>query len=601
MFHRRSPVVALARSSCLAVLAVSSALAQTGNRTPTFSRDIAPLIYHACADCHSPGESGPFPLITYQDVKAHAHQVVAVTKERFMPPWLPAPGPFPFQDQRRLSDAQIELIRRWVDAGAPLGNPAQAPQPPHFEAGWKIGKPDLIVTAAKPFHLPASGTDVYWNFILPIPVSSTRWLKAIEIHPGDKRLVHHANILIDRMRTAREMEKEPGAGFGGMEIRVESEAFDPDSHLLFWKPGTRATVEPPGMALRIDPGTDLLLNTHLQPSGKPELIQPTVGLYFTGQPATLHPMLLELENDAALDIPAGAKNFLVTDSFTLPLGVRLLAIYPHAHYLGKHLEAIATFPDGSRKVLLDIPAWDLNWQGVYNYARPVALPKGTTVEMRYEYDNSAANVRNPNNPPIEVRGGNRAKDEMAHLWLQVLPDATPGSDPRMVLQEAFSRHEVEKDPTVFEAQYNLAAMLMNHGETAEAVKHYRAAAGLRPNDPVVNNALGSAEIAAGHLPDAVLHLNAALKARPAYFDAHYNLGLALASEGQFIQAESEFRRASDLNPQDANAHANLGAALAQLGDFNDAKSELLWALKLKPDSSLARENLDAVQQAMRPK
>jgi Flp pilus assembly protein TadD len=455
----------------------------------------------------------------------------------------------------------------------------------------------MILTAQKPFRLPASGTDVYWNFILPVPVDRTRWVRAVEIRPGDKRLVHHANILLDTMRSAREMEKEPGAGFGGMEIRVESEAFDPDSHLLFWKPGTRPAEQPRGMALRIDKDTDLLLNMHLQPSGKPESIQPSVGLYFTDEPATLHPMLLELENDLALKIPAGAKDFHVSDRFTLPVDVDLMAIYPHAHYLGKELQAIATFPDGSRKVLLSIQHWDLNWQGVYSYLHPVSLPKGSTVEMSYSYDNSADNPRNPNRPPIEVFGGNRAQDEMAHLWLQVLPHRdSQANDPRLLIQELFSRHEVEKDPTVFEAQYNLAAMLMNRGEKAEALDHYAIAARLRPKDPVAINALGSAEMEAGQLRNALTHLQAALDLRPDYFDAHYNLGLALASASEFSRAESEFRKATQLKPEDANAHANLGAALAQLGNFREAKSELLLALKLKPDSQLAQEDLAVLQQ-----
>lgn len=586
----------------LVVFAAAASLPAQTASSQSFSRDIAPIIYRYCADCHRPGESAPFSLLTYKDVKAHAHQIAAVTRKRFMPPWLPAPGPFPLEDARRLTDAQIDTIRRWVEAGAPEGDPATAPKPPHFEPGWELGKPDLIVTAAKPFRLPPSGTDVYWNFILPIPVERTRWLRAIEIRPGDKRLVHHANILVDRLETARAMERVPGAGFGGMEIQVESEAFDPDSHFLFWKPGSRPAVEPAGMALRIDKGTDLLLNVHLQPSGKPETIQPTVGLYFTDQPATVHPMLLELENDAALHIPPGNANFRVRDSFTLPLDVDLLAIYPHAHYLGRRLLAAATFPDGKCVPLLDIPNWDLNWQGVYTYAHPVTLPKGTEIEMDYTYDNSAGNPRNPNNPPAEVDGGNRAQDEMAHLWLQVLPHPIPGGgDPRLLLQEAFSRHEVEKDPTVFEAQYNLAAMLMRRGDTTGALRHYRAAANLRPNDAVVENALGSAELAAGALPDAVTDLRAALKARPAYFDAHYNLGLALASQGQFRQAEIEFRAASELEPGDADAHANLGTALAQLGNLGAARAELERALQLKPDSRLARENLAVVRQALQQK
>ena len=269
----------------------------------TFNRDIAPIVYGYCASCHRPGEAGPFPLLTYEDVRKHGRQIVAVTQTRFMPPWLPAPQALKFADERRLSDAQIALIRKWVDQGMIEGNPADLPPQPKFAEGWQLGQPDLIVKASKPYALAATGFDTYWNFILPIPIDHTRWVKAVEIRPGDKRLVHHANILVDRQEVSRKREKEPGAGFGGMDIMIESEIFDPDSHFLFWKPGTVPYVEPDGMALRLDKGTDLVLNTHMQPSGKPELLQPSVGIYFTDKPATQFPMLLQLECDSQLDIP----------------------------------------------------------------------------------------------------------------------------------------------------------------------------------------------------------------------------------------------------------------------------------------------------------
>ena len=236
-----------------AQIAGQSALrAAGGKRRVTFNRDIAPIVFEYCASCHRPGEAGPFPLLTYEDVKQHGRQVVAVTHTRFMPPWLPEPQPLKFADERRLSDKQIELIQEWVEQGMLQGSPADLPRQPHFAEGWQLGKPDLVVKAAKPFLLPASGIDTYWNFVLPIPVPETRWVKAVEIRPGDKRLVHHANILVDRLELSRKQEVAPGAGFGGMEIRIESELFDPDSHFLFWKPGTTPYIEPDGMALRID-------------------------------------------------------------------------------------------------------------------------------------------------------------------------------------------------------------------------------------------------------------------------------------------------------------------------------------------------------------
>jgi len=574
--------------------------ASAGAPNVTFNRDIAPIIFDSCASCHRPGEAAPFSLLTYADVKKHARQIAEVTRTRNMPPWLPAPQELKFADEMRLSDSQIDLIQKWLDQGAAEGNPADRPPQPKFTEGWRLGMPDLILKAQKPLILPPEGTDTYWNFIFRLPIEKTRWVKAVEIRPGDKRYVHHANILVDREEESRRREAAPGAGFGGMEIRLESQVFDPDSHLLFWKPGTVPYVEPEGMELRLDKGTDLILNTHLQPSGKTEVIQPSIGLYFASHPATKLPMLLQLENDAKLQIPAGQRNFLVTDDFILPIDVDLLAIYPHAHYLGKDIQALVTLPDGTKKTLIHIPRWNLNWQAVYRYAEPVMLPKGTTVSLRYVYDNSEENPLNPNHPPARVKSGNRSSDEMCHLWLQVLPvnsDPAQG-DPRMLLQEALALHNVAKNPADFEAHYNLAAMLQAKGRLDRAMEEYEAALRLRPDDAVANNAMGAALLAASSPDQAAFYLETALKARPDYFDAHYNLGNALASQNDFEGASKQFLLALRARPADANAEANLGSALAEMGKFSEAKSHFERALQIDPDNALARENLSELQRTM---
>jgi tetratricopeptide (TPR) repeat protein/mono/diheme cytochrome c family protein len=559
----------------------------------TFNRDVAPILYRSCARCHRPGEAGPFSLLTYADAKSHARQIAALTKSRFMPPWLPAEGALKFTDELRLSEDEIARIQAWVEQGTVEGNPADLPPKPNFVEGWQLGKPDVIVTATKPYALPASGSDNYWNFVFRTPVDRTRWLKAMEIRPGDKRLVHHANVLVDRQQNGRRLESEPGAGFGGMELTIESEAFDPDSHFLFWKPGSIPYVEPDGMALRLDKDTDLILNTHLQPSGKPETIQPTLGLYFTDKPATKHPILLQLENDRLLDIPPGERHFVVTDEFTLPVDVDLLAIYPHAHYLGKDLQATAKFPDGRPETLIHIPDWNLNWQAVYRYSQPVKLPHGTTISMKFVYDNSDDNVRNPNSPPRRVAAGNRAVDEMAHLWLQVLPAsaADAKTDPRAEILEAMARHNLQKNPEDFEGHYNLAALLMRRGEIEKAIAHFAEANRIRPNEPTVNNAYGAALLATGQTEESIPHLTAALNERPDYFDARYNLGNALASLGDFRGALAQFQAAVRINPEDANAEANLGSAFAEIGDTRQARLHYLRALQLNPNHELAKENL----------
>ena len=278
-------------------------------------------------------------------------------------------------------------------------------------------------------------------------------MRAIEILPGNKRVVHHANVVLDRGGTGRILDaRTPGVGFPGMDIEVASDSFEPDSHFLFWKPGTPAAPEPADMAWRLDPSTDLILNMHLQPSGRPEQILPSIGLHFTDQPPTRVPMLLQLEHDGALDIPPGDPAFIVTDELVLPVDVQVLGLYPHAHYLGKIVEGTARLPDGTTRSLIRIPDWDLNWQAVYQLAEPLDLPKGTVLSMRWTYDNSSGNDRNPSSPPQRVRSGNRSADEMAHLWVQVLPKQP--SD-RLALQEALMRARLAKYPGDFVALANL--------------------------------------------------------------------------------------------------------------------------------------------------
>jgi tetratricopeptide (TPR) repeat protein len=259
--------------------------------------------------------------------------------------------------------------------------------------------------------------------------------------------------------------------------------------------------------------------------------------------------------------------------------------------------ALARYPDGTEKTLIHIPRWDLNWQAVFRLTRPEPLPRGTTVVMRYRYDNSSDNISNPNDPPQRVRAGNRAVDEMAHLWLQVLPEVSPGDsrDPRMTLQESLARHHIENNPADFEAHFNLAAMLQARGATREAIEQYEAALALRRADPTVENALGSALLAMNRLPEATAHLTSAANARPDYFDAHYNLGIALASAGNFSRAAEEFATAIKLKPDDAGAEANLGAAFAELGETQKAILHFGRALQLDPNNALAKENLKALR------
>ena len=558
----------------------------------TFNRDVAPIIFEYCAPCHRPGEAAPFSLLSYEDVKKRASQMATVTESRYMPPWLPEPGYGNFAGERRLSARQIETIRKWAEQGAVEGDVRDRPPAPAFTAGWQFGPPDLLVKMPHAYTLAAGGSDVFRNFVIPIPVTVTHYVKAIEIRPGNKRIVHHANLLIDRTGLSRHLErKDQEPGFPGMNLKVESEIFDPDGYFLFWKPGTSSYVEPDGMAWRLDNGTDLVLNMHLQPSGKQEVIQASVGLYFSRNPPTKFPMLIQLEHDNALDIPAGKKDFVITDDFELPLDVDVLGVYPHAHYLGKELEGFATLPDGTRRWLIRIPQWKFNWQAVYRYTQPLFLPKGTILSMRYVYDNSAENVSNPNQPPQRVRAGNRSTDEMGHLWVQVLPRGP--QDQRMLLQESWMRQRLKKEPGDFTAHYNLAALLKGQGKIEEAIEEFRRALQIEPADATALNSLGVALASEGKVDEAITQFRRALERRADYVNARYNLANLLASQDQFDEAVPNYREVLKANPHDEAARQRLAAVLQALGNTRASRGAMEEAvlyysqsLELQPDADI---------------
>lgn len=605
----------------------------------TFSKDIAPLVYTHCSPCHRPGESAPFSLLSYQDVRKHASQTVVVTSQRIMPPWPPEANHGDFSGDRHLTDAQIKLIADWVKQGAPQGDPAEAPPAPRFTQGWQLGAPDLVIRMTQPYHLGASGSDVWRNFIVPTGLKETKYVRALELRLDHPQVVHHANVVLDRAQTLRSRDGKDGEpGFAGMDIITEAAAsdFDPDSHFLFWKPGTVPTMEPPGMSWKLDPGTDLILNLHLKPTGKPESVQAEIGLYFSDRPPARLPMLIQLEHDGAIDVPAGQTS-TVTDELVLPVDVDILAIYPHAHFLGKTVEAWATLPDGSRRWLIRIPDWDINWQAVYDYRNPVSLPKGATVAMKITYDNSDSNPRNPNHPPKRVTSGNRGEDEMGHVWLQVLPkpEGSGQQDSRLAIQEAVMRRRLVKYPADFLAHYNLGAVLQLRGKLDEAIVQYEDALRGEPANVTARNSLATALLLNDRVPDAVRELRETLRIDPSYLNARYNLARALAASGdpdgaakeyatlleqrpedaeaqaglgavyflqkRYLEAVTHFRVAATLDPTSADLQAGLGSALALSGDLEGAVQAFQRALQIDPGNEAVRANLAIALSTLRQK
>ncbi len=567
----------------------------------TWRRQIAPLVYRYCTGCHHAGGSGPFALMSYADAKRWGGVMETVTASRYMPPWLPEPGHGSFEGDRRLSDDQISLVKAWVEGGMPEGE-GSAPAAPVYGSDWQLGPPDLVVEMDAPLEVPAGGTDLFENFIMPVSLKGTHWVRAMEIKPGSPQVVHHANVIVDRTASLRRAHPADWKrGIPGMDIMVDSgESFDPDSHFLFWKPDSTALVEPEGMPWRLDAGNDLVLNMHLKPTGKVESVRARIGLYFTDQPAREHPMLVQLEHDAALDIPADNAAFVIEDSLTLPVAVEVLGIYPHAHYLGKRMEGWATLPNGERRWLVLIKDWDIDRQSVYRFAKPIALPRGSVVHMRYTYDNCAGNAHNPNSPPIRVHSGNRSVDEMGHMWLQVLPRPAKGdkADGRMALQNAWMENRLHKDPHDDVALYNLASLSMMQGEGARAVDLYRRALERRPGDVRTMTSIGSALEASGDWQAAREQYRAAIAKDPDYADATFNLAGIDLRHDALPEAEQLLRGLIAAHPEDAEARAELGSALLAEDRPAEAKVAFEQALTSAPDNvealyGLARIDVEA--------
>jgi Flp pilus assembly protein TadD/mono/diheme cytochrome c family protein len=568
----------------------------------TWSRAVAPVLYTHCTTCHHPGGAGPFSLLTYADARRWGPQVMAVTQSRFMPPWLPEPGYGDFADVRRLSDGDREMIKRWVNSGMQEGDPQAAPAPPHYDATWLLGKPDLILKVTRSLTVPAGGTDVFRNLILPYPLGQTHYVRAMEIRPGAPQVVHHANVVIDRTASLRRLHPNDWqSGIAGMELLVDAgNRFEPDSHFLFWKPDTPALIEPEGMPWRLDAGNDLILNIHLKPSGKPETLDAEVGLYFTEDPPAKQPMLLALEGDDQLDIPAGDGNFVVEDSLRLPVDVEVLGAYPHAHYLGHDMQGWAILPDGEKKWLVWIRNWDIDRQSVYRYKEPLLLPKGTVLHMKYAYDNSSANPHNPHTPPVRVRAGNRSEDEMGYLWLQVLPvnSAANAPDPRLLLEEAWMRNRLSKTPGDQLSLYNLAAALAGQGKFAEAGTLFEQELKLTPNDTRSLTALGAALEGAGQFEKARERFRGAIASAFSTdsdgCDARFNLAQLDVRMAEYAEAEEEFRALLAACKEDAESRSGLGTALLGAGRTDDAASEFRRALELDAGDFAALLNLGSM-------
>jgi len=376
----------------------------------TYAADVVSIVQNKCQNCHRPGEVGPFPLLTYDDVRKHAAMIREVVDERRMPPWHADPRIGHFQNDRSLTPRERATLLAWVDQGTPLGDVAALPAPRTFPDGWTIGTPDVVFETPEPFTVPAQGTVNYVHVRVPTKFKEDVWVQAAEARPGDRSVVHHIIVyVIDRGNLLR------GGGFEG---RAEA-------HLCGYAPGDMPSVYPDGTAKKVPAGSDFLFEIHYTPTGKVRTDRSKVGLIFAKKPVERRAYTLGIANPR-FEIPPGADNHRVDSRFEFKHDARLLSFMPHMHLRGKSFAYRAVYPDGRTEDLLSVPAYDFGWQSYYTLAEPKPMPKGTKILCEAHFDNSSANPANPD-PTKSVRWGEQTWEEMMIGYIDYVEDVPAGA------------------------------------------------------------------------------------------------------------------------------------------------------------------------------
>jgi hypothetical protein len=389
--------------------------------TPTFSNEVVRILQARCQTCHRPGEHAPFALLTYRDAYEKRDDLRDAVQGRAMPPWKPVPGFGEFLEPRRLTEVEVTTLVRWVDAGAPEGDPAKLPPPVVFPAGWQLGPPDHVLEMPEPYTVAARASDVYRCFVIPTDFPEDRWVTKAEWAPGDRKIVHHVLSFIDTSAAAEALDRgDPGPGypcFGGP-------GFAPAGGLTGWAPGMQPRVMADGIGMLLPKGAKVVVQMHYNNDAPESRTDRTrLGLHFAKAPIDQRQRSIAILN-RTFTIPPGERRYEVRGSLTVPPGRDLHAhtIAPHMHLLGREMKVTATYRDGTVRPLVHIDDWAFNWQGSYTFAKPVPLPAGTRIDMLAVFDNSAENPRQPSRPPRPVSWGEGTTDEMAIVFIGITVD-----------------------------------------------------------------------------------------------------------------------------------------------------------------------------------
>jgi len=383
----------------------------------TYSKQIAAILNEHCVTCHRPGQLGPFPLQTYEQTRRVAENIKIYTQSGAMPPWKPLNHGM-FRGERWLPQEQIDLLARWVDSGAPLGNPGTMPSSSEFPEDWTLGRPDLVLEAPE-YEVSADGNDEYRCFVIDPHLDESRDVIAVEFVPGNRRVVHHVMTYIDPLGSSSRRDGQDG--HAGYSSSGAGPGFVPLGDLGGWAPGGRPLVLPDGTGRLLPRGAKIVLEVHYHKDGQVEKDHEKFGLYFSKKPVQRHVYSQIMVNDD-MAIPAGAKHFPVMASWDVFCPLHVIAIQPHMHLLGHKILVVAHLPDKTDRILIRIDDWDFNQQEMYVYAEPIALPRGTHVEMTCWFDNSVDNPNNPHKPPRDVKFGEQTADEMDVAYIVFSPD-----------------------------------------------------------------------------------------------------------------------------------------------------------------------------------
>jgi peroxiredoxin/mono/diheme cytochrome c family protein len=405
----------------------------------TYHRDVLPILQANCQTCHRPGEVGPFSLMTYKQAVNWAGDIKEYTQAHKMPPWKPVEGAM-FHNERKLTEKEIATLAAWVDGGTPEGNPKDAPAPRQFTEGWQLGQPDLVLTVDDDFQLGASGPDAFRVFVLPANLTEDKYVTAVELRPGNPRIVHHSLLFLDTTGAGRKLlkneeerakdenERDRGPGYS-VAMGV---GFLPQGGLGGWAPGQQARRLPEGTGYFLPKGSDVIMQLHYHRDGRAEKDRTMLGLYFAKEPikARFQGMVIAGQSDKGLallgpnffTIPAGDDNFRLHGAIKVQQDCLLHSVMPHMHMLGRKIKVTLTPPDSPAQTLVAVEDWDYNWQETYFLKEPITLKEGTVLEVEAFYDNSAKNPNNPHNPPKRVTFGEQTTNEMCFVFLGATSD-----------------------------------------------------------------------------------------------------------------------------------------------------------------------------------